>query len=159
MWEPMHPRPAVQTAGTQLSSRLSGGFPCRAPAGGRPCCCCTACTPGTTSPGRRAWSLLSWKCWPGVAHKYGIALVLQLADTTLVKLCSTKDADASSELAQMNVHRAPAQFLLARDLALPHFLLHLGCFMGAHAHALDLSSLDDGSAALLKGACRLPKLS
>ena len=93
-----------------------------------------------------------------VAHKFGIAAVLQLADSALVKLCSTKDADASNTCVQMNLDRAPAQFQFARDTACLGFQEHVGRFMGAHAHALDLSKLDARSAALLKGACRLPRL-
>ena len=93
-----------------------------------------------------------------VAHKYGIAPVLQLADSSLVKLCDTKDADASKASAQMNVARAPAQFQFAQDLGLSQLQSHIAEFMGAHAHALDLSAVDACSAALLRGIRRLPKL-
>ena len=93
-----------------------------------------------------------------VAHKYGILPMLQLADSCLVRKCSTQDAAASNEGEWMNVQRAPAQLQMAQDLALDGFEAHCAQFMGAHAHAVDLSKLDARTAALLKGAARRGKI-
>ena len=92
-----------------------------------------------------------------IAHRFDIVPVLQLADESLVKLCHTKGADAYGQLSLMNTLRAPAQFQLAQDLALPQFEHHAGVFIGRHAHDVDIRKLDARSAALLSGARELPR--
>ena len=55
----------------------------------------------------------------------------------------------------LSVEHAPAQYVVARKLQLREFEAAVGLFLGSHTHEIDLDEVDSGTAAVLRGACKL----
>ena len=94
-----------------------------------------------------------------IAHKFGCEAVLELVDSSLVSMCQQERARAGSEPRQAKAwlcaEHAPEQFKVAQKLQLRKFEARVGQFLGSSAPEIDLSELDHGTAAVLRGACQL----
>ena len=90
-----------------------------------------------------------------VAHRYGCASVLDLADRCLVKNCGVQEASMAKTVPRpwLTVWEAPAQYQLAERLHITSYGALVGRFLRKHAHVVDVSRLDPLVAAILQGAC------
>ena len=89
------------------------------------------------------------------AHRLACTRVLELVDKYLVKASGVEEDVARStdeDNAWLTLANAPRQHQLVLQLQLTSYRDHVGRFMGRHAHDVDLSSVEAGTAAVLRGA-------
>ena len=101
------------------------------------------------------------------AHKFGVSKVLELVDSSLVKVCTYTDVSCMNECpgcgtscmpaasGWVNPRDAAAQLQVAQQLHLRSFENHVATYIGMHPHEVDTTGLSATNIAILAGACKL----